>query len=225
MNIYNIMNTEPRIISIDGNIGSGKTTLLEALREYYKHNTSVIFLREPVDEWLKIKDSAGKSMLEKFYEDQTKYSFSFQMMAYISRLAIIKKAVKQNPNAIFITERCLLTDKHVFSKMLSDQSKIEDVNYQIYLNWFNEFADDYPIESIIYVKTNPLICHERINKRSRSGEDVIPLDYLKECDKYHEDYIKEIKLVHKLNGNDDIFKNPEIVDNWLCQINQILFKN
>ena len=45
-------------------------------------------------------------------------------------------AIKANPNSIFITERSLLTDKYVFAKMLFDQHKIEDVNYQIYLKMF-----------------------------------------------------------------------------------------
>ena len=73
------------IISIEGNIGSGKTTLLQNLKNKYKNNPQVIFLKEPVDEWNNIKDSNGTTILEKFYLDQEKYSFAFQMMAYISR--------------------------------------------------------------------------------------------------------------------------------------------
>ena len=40
------------------------------LRKYYNNNTLVIFLREPVDEWEKIKDNQGNTMLKKFYSDQ-----------------------------------------------------------------------------------------------------------------------------------------------------------
>ena len=89
-----------KIISIEGNIGSGKSTLLENLKQEFKHNKNIIFLREPVDEWESIRDSKGTSMIEKFYADQDKYSFSFQMMAYISRLALLKKAVENNDNYI-----------------------------------------------------------------------------------------------------------------------------
>jgi deoxyguanosine kinase len=69
------------IVSIEGNIGSGKSTLLAKLREIYENDVNVVFLKEPVDEWEKIKDENGVSILEKFYEDQNKYSFPFQMMA------------------------------------------------------------------------------------------------------------------------------------------------
>ena len=39
------------VTSIDGNIGSGKSTLMANLRDYYKDDPNVIFLKEPVDEW------------------------------------------------------------------------------------------------------------------------------------------------------------------------------
>ena len=76
-------NNEIIIISIEGNIGSGKSTLLEELRLKYKDNSNIIFLKEPVEEWETIKDEKGITMLENFYADQAKYSFAFQMMAYI----------------------------------------------------------------------------------------------------------------------------------------------
>ena len=71
------------IVSIEGNIGSGKSTLLSNLREHYKNSSNVVFLKEPVDEWEKITDENGETILKKFYSDQEKYSFSFQMMAYV----------------------------------------------------------------------------------------------------------------------------------------------
>ena len=90
--------------------------------------SNIIFLQEPVDEWTKIKIN-NVTILEKFYQEPDKYAFSFQMMAYISRLAILQKAIKENPDAIIISERCLLTDKYVFAKMLHDSNKIDPYLY------------------------------------------------------------------------------------------------
>lgn len=207
-----------KIISIEGNIGSGKTTLLKRLKHDLKDNGNIIFLREPVDEWLNIKDGNGVSILEKFYKDQERYSFPFQMMAYITRLSILRDAVKTNSDATIITERSLYTDREVFAKMLFDQGKIEDVNYQIYLKWFDEFAKEYQISKNVYVKTDPEICHQRISKRSRQGEEVIPLEYLKECDKYHEEFLKNETNRILLDGNVDIFENPDTLNSWIDQI-------
>ena len=42
-----------------------------------------------------ITDENGITILEKFYENPTKYGFSFQIMAYISRLNIMKEEQKK----------------------------------------------------------------------------------------------------------------------------------
>lgn len=226
------MATNYKIVSLEGNIGSGKSTLLENLKNYYKDNELVIFLREPVDDWEKIKDNEGNNMLKKFYSNQEKYSFAFQMMAYISRLKILRDTIKyvdKNPekNYVIITERSLYTDKYVFAKMLYDQGKIEDVCYQIYLNWFDEFVSDYDIKYIIYVNTDPKKCYERIHKRSREGEEVIPLVYLEQCHNYHNEFLYLLKKIIKteklvLNGNEDIYENSKIMENWLNEINSFI---
>lgn len=219
-----------RIYSVDGNIGSGKSTLLENLRSQFKDNTNVIFLREPVDDWEEIKDLNGVTMLHKFYADQAKYSFPFQMMAYISRLAILKDAVESikiqdRSSFVIITERSLFTDKMVFAKMLYDDGKIEDVNYQIYLKWFSVFADDYPIHRVIYVKTDPDVCSSRINKRAREGEvGTIPLEYLQNCHKYHNDMMRTVNCIETpliLNGNETPDNVTDQLSNLITEIKMI----
>jgi deoxyadenosine/deoxycytidine kinase len=230
------MNSNIQIVSIEGNIGSGKSTLLANLKKYFNKNTNIIFLKEPVDEWSKIKDTNGKTILEKFYADQNKYSFSFQMMAYISRLKILRDTIKniqeqeqeQNTKYVIITERSLFTDKMVFAKMLYDTGKIEYINYQIYINWFDTFANDFPINKIIYVKACPEICHQRICIRQRDGEDNIPIDYLQSCSEYHDSMLNKdsIECVCNdqlvLNGNDDIYKNENILEVWIEQIEKFI---
>ena len=207
-----------QIISIDGNIGSGKSSFLSYLKEISKEQ-NFIFVDEPVEQWLQIRDSeTGESIFEKFYQDKSKYSFSFQMMAFISRFSMLRKAIKENPDAIIITERCLYTDKYVFAKMLYDTKMLEDVNYQIYCKWFEEFSQEIPMSKIIYIKTDPEICLERINKRNRTGEDTIKLDYLQLCSTYHEDMMNELREknieVIVLNGNVDIYITPNIYQQW-----------
>jgi deoxyadenosine/deoxycytidine kinase len=210
-----------KIISIEGNIGSGKTTLLAELKSKFGDNKNIIFLKEPVDDWATITDVNGVTMLEKFYMNQKEYSFPFQMMAYISRLALLKNAIKENPNGIIITERSLYTDREVFAKMLYDSGCIELVNYKIYLKWFDTFAQECPVSKIIYVNTDPKICFDRIKKRSRTGESNIPFDYLENCHKYHNNMLDTSKdsCVCKdqivLNGDIDIFQNEKHLKMWM----------
>ena len=212
-------------ISIEGNIGSGKSTLIEELKLRFP---AIIFVDEPVKDWDLIHDENGNTMLQKFYEDKSKYAFAFQMMAFISRLKLLRKARRENPDAVIITERSLYTDKLVFAKMLFEKGFIEDVNYKIYLTWFDEFAIDCQIDKIIYVKTDPDICFDRINKRGRLGEDSIPFDYIQECNIYHENMLTQPLSNCKpneqlvLDGNVD---NSAGIDAWVQQIHSYIYAN
>jgi len=225
-----------KIISIDGNIGSGKSTLLHKLKEYIngdlegkdRGNNKIIFLQEPVDQWLEIKDKNGKDVLTNFYENPIKYSFAFQMMAYISRLSLLKKCISENPDAIIITERCLNTDRYVFAKMLYDDGKLDEIEYHIYLKWFNDFIDVIKIQKTVYLKTCPSICRERINKRKRDGEDNISIEYLTNCHKYHQDMVlhmygkecceEDNPNILVINSDIDFSENNGIMDSWINQI-------
>lgn len=214
-----------QIVSIEGNIGSGKSTVVNTLCEYFNSNNNhnAYFLEEPVNEWVKIQDLQGKNIIEKFYEDQEKYSFSFQMMAYISRLSMLKNAIKyceENNIKLIICERSLQTDKNVFCKMLHDTGKIEEINYQIYLKWFDEFIVDIPKIYFIYIKTDPVIAFERILKRNRKGEKI-NLNYLESCNSYHDYWLVDDngKDTIIINGNGDcdktLMQTMRIVDSFL----------
>ena len=210
------------IFSIEGNIGSGKSTIINMLKNKLKNiknikNTSVIYLPEPVEVWESIKDSDGKNAIEKYYENPDKYAFAFQMMAYISRIHQLRETLKKTDNVIIICERSVFTDKEIFAKMLHDDKKIGNIEYNIYCKWFYEFVKDIPVKGLIYVKTDPEICEGRVIKRKRKGE-MIPLSYLQNCHKYHEDWLNNENLpILKLNGNKDF--NDKLPDNWLDSIN------
>ena len=215
----------PKIYSIEGNIGSGKSTLIKFMKKnltWIKHR-KIIYLQEPVKTWESFTD--GKSnIIEKFYENQKEWAFSFQMMAYISRIAQLKKTVQKYPQEsyIIITERCIETDKNVFAKMLYVDDKIDPINYQIYLKWFDEFVYDLPIQSYIYLKTEPEICIQRIIKRDRKGE-TISLDYLKKCHSYHNDWLdeKNNKLVIDVTQK----MSNEIFNIWVNDIIEYIGNN
>lgn len=218
-----------KIYSIEGNIGSGKSTFVNILKDALKDNKNVVFMQEPVNEWLEIKDKENENIISKFYRDQNKYAFSFQMMAYISRVSNLKKLVnenKNNPDAVIICERCVFTDKHVFAKMLYDDGKIEEVNYVIYNKWFDEFNKEVDVDGLIYVKADPEVSYKRVLKRNREGE-VIPLEYLKNCNDYHNNWIdNEDKKVIILDANNDKGYDLEEYKEWINIVkNNIVYDN
>lgn len=216
------------LVSFDGNIGSGKSTMMRQAQEYYKNQANVIFAKEPVDKWAQIKDKNGNEMLKLFYQDQKAHAFKFQIMAFISRLAGLREIVKANQgkNIIIITERSLYTDKEIFAKMLHDQDKMSDVEHQIYLTLFDEFASEFEVNKVVYIKTDPEKCYERIHIRAREGEELIPLSYLEECHRYHEEFLDLDRGLFKeqlvLDGNQDIYQNEMLASEWLQQIDALI---
>ena len=180
-----------KLFSIEGNIGSGKSTFIAKLKSKVKHinGIPVVYVPEPVEEWESIKSIDGKNMIELFYSDPKQYAFTFQMMAYITRLAYLKREMKKYPDCILISERSLLADYHVFARMLYNSKDISQEEYQIYVSWFNEFLEDVVMSGIIYLKTDPKVCFERCTSRARKGENTISLEYLTTCSNMHDTWI------------------------------------
>lgn len=176
----------PILISLEGNIGAGKSTLLDSLKD----SKNIVCLKEPVDIWSTIKDANGETILSKYYKDPTKYAFAFQIMALTTRLNEMRRVIKENPDCkIILLERSLETDRHVFAKMLYDEGNLDDVSYQIYKKLFDTNPLEIPLNSVIYLDVSSEVCSERIKKRSRVGEEGIPLEYLQRCEKYHRNWL------------------------------------
>ena len=182
----------PRIVTIEGNIGAGKTTLVNLLKEKYKNDDRIVFLEEPVDTWEKITQD-GKNILELFYENQQKYSFPFQILAYTTRLQLlkneIKRAMKNSNIKTIVMERSLEADRNIFAKMLYDDGMIEPSMFQIYTKMSDDGLREYSADAIIWLDTDPEACFARIKTRNREGEESISKKYLDRLDIYHQEWL------------------------------------
>tara|TARA_B100000900_G_scaffold416164_1_gene449639 strand:+ start:2153 stop:2884 length:732 start_codon:yes stop_codon:yes gene_type:complete len=217
----------PKIISIEGNIGAGKTTFVKELKKIYKNRNDVVFLTEPVDIWQKVKDNENKNILERFYEDNKKYAFSFQIMAYVTRLNLLTKTISENPDCkLIITERSLDADKNVFAKMLYDDNCIDDINYNIYLQFYDSYKKKYNTDGIIFINADSFICHERVTKRDRTGEHSLSLEYLQRCDEYHVKWLYSQYRVLNINASLNATYNTDHEDDpgleWLKMASQFI---
>lgn len=196
---------KPILLSIEGNIGAGKSYLLKSLRE---RNPNWQFIDEPVDFWQSLKNEDGKSLLEVFYADQRRWSYTFQNCALLSRYNNIETSIKtygdkfaekhdgdaeasQRPTpVIFITERCLDTDHQVFAKMLASDKMLGSLEFDLYQRWFKLLEETAtPLSAIVFVDTVPETCSSRISMRGRNGEEGIPLAYLQSLDKFQRAWV------------------------------------
>ncbi len=183
------------MIYIEGNIGAGKSTFLELFKEYLVQNLpGSKVLPEPVQAWMETQDSNGKSILQHYYEDQKKYGFTFQMNAFISRVNEIEEIRKENLQHLFV-ERSVYTDKNVFTLTNYKNGNINEIEHEVYQQWFNVFTEKFNLKpkAYIYLKTSPETCAVRIKRRDRTGESSIPLEYLKELHILHDTWLEQEK--------------------------------
>ena len=190
---------KPKIFSIQGNIGSGKSTVVRELNNRNLSNTRC--LQEPVDVWSEYQMD-GKNILEHFYQDRKRYAFPFQMMAFYTRLKVIRELIStSNLDDCIVMERSLETDQRIFARMLIEDGSIDQISARIYHEWFTDLTPDFTSDIVnIYIRTPPAVCHERIAQRKRAGEEEIPLEYLKKCHQLHDEWLLNAPGVFVIDG-------------------------
>ena len=198
---------------IEANIGAGKTTFINKLEKYFNSSDNIICLREPVEEWINLKDSKGDNILNYFYSNQERWSYTFQMNAFMTRIQSINNNCKKNK--INFIERSIYTDKNCFALLCKENKSINDIEWSLYENWFKWLNDKFDVEptGYIYIKTTPETCYERIKKRNREEEKSIPLEYLKQLNNKHEIWMEKEKgnnNVLVIDGEEN-FEDDEMV--------------
>ena len=189
------------MIFVEGNIGTGKSTFLTKLSKEFK------VILEPVDEWTSMKNANGKNLLEEFYMDPMRNAYLFQSIAFRSRM---KNIVNQETCLI---ERSIYTDRNVFAKTCREDGLFGDIEWSDYNGWFDWLTNVFDIKphGFIYLRCEPEISYERIQKRKRSGEETISYKYLKQLHKKHDDWLlyEDPSKVLILDVDEDFENNPE----------------
>lgn len=162
----------PLFLIIEGCIGSGKSTLLEQLKQVVELQTTlkVCIIPEPVDLWVK------SGALKTFYDDIKTNAYSFQTFVYVTRVMRIKEYVEKFPNTdVFLIERSVISDRHLFAKMLKDSECFTPVQITMYDYWVSTWNHLLPFKSphgFIYLAPSLDETLRRIQSRNRSGESV-----------------------------------------------------
>ena len=184
---------------LEGNVGTGKSTFLKELE-----NEGLGVIYEPVKQWENMKNSSGKNLIEEFYGNQSRYAYTFQSIAFRTRVKNIENC---SPDTII--ERSIFTDKNVFAKTCYENGMMNDIEWNDYSEWFNWLSDRFNVKpsGFIYLQASPEVSYERIKKRSRSGEETIPFDYLERLHNKHEKWLLGEPNVLILNVNEDFENN------------------
>ena len=194
------------IVAIEGNIGVGKSTFTRILKETFEKSTIV---SEPVDMWLNIKNKEGENILGLFYKDTNRWAYTFQNLAYITRMMKIEDAIRSSDGIVFL-DRSLGTDRNVFEKMLHDDKILDEVEHSMYNLWYDfytKYVNNNFNEIYIYLKCDPKTAYERIKKRGREEEKNISFEYLEKLHKYHEEWLCNLDNVVIIDCDKDFENN------------------
>lgn len=188
-------------ISIEGNIGAGKSTFLSIIGQ----NLGVQVIYEPHTKWQEI---GGDNLLEKFYSDTTRWAYTFQTFAFVSRVVQQETISQKSDHMIHILERSVFSDRYCFAKNCFEMGTMTALEWKLYQEWFSWLVGMYtkPLHGFIYLKTDPEVCYKRLQKRNRYEEAGVSLDYLTMIHEKHEDW-----LIRRANIDDTMKKVPVLV--------------
>lgn len=186
---------------VEGNIGVGKSSFLQALLPYLP---SLKCVPEPVDSWA--SQEYGKSLLGSFYENPARWAFTLETLAMICRSR--DHLSVQTHKDTHLVERSIYSGHYCFALNGHDEHYFSPLEWSIYLEWvrflFNEKCK--APKGFIYLRAEPEVCFERMQKRKRESEDTVSLSYLELIHQRHDDF-----LLHKKNVDQTIAHIPVLV--------------
>eukprot|EP00041_Stephanoeca_diplocostata_P014669 m.274248 g.274248 ORF g.274248 m.274248 type:complete len:356 (+) comp19757_c0_seq11:201-1268(+) len=191
----------PLRIAIEGNIATGKSTYLELLRTKVP-NASVI--QEPIQKWMNVEESddgltssqkSGSNLLGLFYNDAPRWAYTFQTYAFLSRLKTqmsIPQTLTADGINVYILERSIFSDRVCFADNCHESGLLSGMEHAIYSDFHTCIAEGIPnmaVDGIVYLRSDPEVCRERLLKRGRKEEENIPIEYLRELHEKHESWL------------------------------------
>lgn len=166
-------------IAIAGNIGSGKTTLTKMLAKRY----GWIPRFEPVD---------NNPYLDDFYHDMNRWSFNLQVYFLNKRFKEVVEISQSDKN--IIQDRTIFEDAKIFAPNLHDQGYMSDRDFENYSDLFDLMMSLVKLPQLmIYIRSSIPTLVKHIEKRGRSFEKSIRIDYLTGLQQRYEDWIKNYK--------------------------------
>jgi deoxyadenosine/deoxycytidine kinase len=166
-------------LAIAGNIGSGKTTLTTLLAKHYKYTAHF----EQVDD---------NPYLNDFYKDMQRWSFNLQVFFLRSRFGQLAELQKSGKKVV--QDRTIYEDAHIFAPNLHAMGLMTTRDYENYRALFDLMEQFItPPDLLIYLRASVPKLVDNIQRRGRSYEEAIRLDYLNRLNERYEAWISTYK--------------------------------
>lgn len=199
------------MIVVDAVVGAGKTTLMKILAD----ERGLTTFEEPV---------VDNPLLDKFYHDRERYSFSLQIFFLNQRFRHIKEAAKIS-NAVL--DRSIYGDL-IFARMLYDNGEMSSEEFDLYVNLFENMIEHCQAPKLmIYLEISVDEAIQRIIQRGRDYEQIVEHAYWERLNSYYREYFNQYHSSPVLTINVDgldFEKNPDDRQFVLSKIDQKLIE-
>ncbi len=166
-------------IAIAGNIGCGKTTLTKMLAKHYGW--------KPAFETVEFNP-----YLEDFYADMKRWAFNLQIFFLNKRFKDVVEISQSND--YIIQDRTIYEDARIFAPNLHDQGFMSDRDFDNYQDLFDLMMSLVKMPDLmIYIRASIPTLVAQIQKRGRSYEAGMRIDYLQGLNDKYEKWISEYK--------------------------------
>lgn len=230
-------------VSIEGNIAVGKSTfarLLQSAGEDWE------VVPEPVSKWQSIEASKTETspqqtvsnLLQMMYQDPERWSYTFQTFSCMSRLRTQLQPppahlLRSKGTPVQVFERSVYSDRYIFALNMFELGCINPTEWSVYQDWHSflveQFGHQVELEGIIYLRSTPSKCMERLGRRGRDEEKGVELDYLDKLHTQHERWLieKSTKLhfeklkripVLELDASVEFESDPEVREQFITKV-------
>ena len=172
------------MILFEGNIAAGKSTVGRRLAESELFG----FVEEPVGAW---QQDFEENLLDLFYRDTNRWAFTFQLAAFTTRAKTWTEVLAIIDHRNVVLERSIYCDRYVFAKNCYQSGLMKKTEWQLYCKLWDWLESNWCVEpeKIAYLRTPAEVCLERIESRGRAEETSIPIEYLRDLEVLHDEWL------------------------------------
>ncbi|MBB3113376.1 deoxyadenosine/deoxycytidine kinase [Paenibacillus phyllosphaerae] len=192
------------MVVIDAVVGAGKSTLMDILVK----ERGLTPFDEPV---------VDNPLLDKFYYDRERYSFSLQIFFLNQRFRHIKEASRVENAAL---DRSIYGDL-IFARMLHDNGEMTTEEFNLYIDLFENMIEHCKAPKLmVYLELSVDGAIQRIQKRGREYEQIVERGYWEKLNKYYTEYFAQYNSspILKINVDGIDFENNEEDRNYVLSL-------
>ncbi|MFC2108810.1 deoxynucleoside kinase [Candidatus Bipolaricaulota bacterium] len=189
------MKGQRTMILFEGNIAAGKSTVGRRLAESELFG----FVEEPVGAW---QQDFEENLLDLFYRDTNRWAFTFQLAAFTTRAKTWTEVLDIIDHRNVVLERSIYCDRYVFAKNCYQSGLMKKTEWQLYCKLWDWLESNWCAEpdKIVYLRTPADVCLERIEARGRSEETTIPVEYLRDLEVLHDEWLTDNPKAVMIDG-------------------------